>query len=279
MQPWFETIGVLVLAFLAFTVGLFIGKVKRRIWLLGYAIPLILIVLVALVRNFNQLRFYQPFSFINAGRREFVVFAFAIPMVFGTLIPRLARKREKILISIMLIFASVLFFVFPFMTPVFVRHKLENLQTRFSNDGICLQSTNYTCGPASAVTALSRLGIEAREGELAVLAYSSPQMGTADDLLARAIEKRYGNEGIRCSYRYFDSIEQLKQNCPTIAVVKHSFFVDHFIAVLEVTDDRVVVGDPIVGSYEYTYEQFRDKWRFVGIVLKKIKSEAPKALQ
>ena len=269
MQPWFETIGVLILAFLAITLGLLIGKVKKSIWLLGYSIPLMLIILVALVRNINWLRFYQPFSFISAGRREFVIFSFAIPMVFGTLIPRLARRREKILISIMLIIASGLFFVFPFMTPALVRHKLENLQTKFSNDGICLQTTNYTCGPAAAITALARLGIEAQEGELAVLAYSSPQMGTADDLLARAIEKRYGSEGIRCTYRYFDSIEKLKQNCPTIAVVKYSFFVDHFIAVLEVTEDRVVVGDPIVGSFEYTYEQFRDKWRFVGIVVQK----------
>jgi predicted double-glycine peptidase len=269
MQPWFETIGVLVVAFLAITLGLLIGKVKRRTWLLGYAIPLILIVMVALVRNINWLRFYQPFYFINAGRREFVIFAFAIPIVFGTLIPRLSRKREKILISIMLIIASVLFFVFPFMTPALVRHKLENLRTTFSDDGFCLQTTNYTCGPAAAVSALARFGIEAQEGEIAVLAYSSPQMGTADDLLGRAIEKRYGSEGIRCSYRYFDSIEQLKHNCPTIAVIKYSFFVDHYVTVLKVTENKVIIADPIVGGAEYTYEQFKDKWRFVGIVVKK----------
>jgi len=51
MQPWFETIGVLILAFLAITLGLLIGKVKKSIWLLGYSIPLMLIILVALVRN------------------------------------------------------------------------------------------------------------------------------------------------------------------------------------------------------------------------------------
>jgi predicted double-glycine peptidase len=271
MQPWFETIGVLILAFLAATIGLLIGKVKSRIWLLGYAFPLVLIVLVALVRNINQLRFYQPFSFISAGRREFLIFAFAIPMVFGTLIPRLARKLDKILISIMVVIASVLFFIFPFMTPALVREKLENLRTTFSKDGVCLQTTNYTCGPASAVTALAQFGIKSQEGELAVLAYSSPQMGTADDLLARAIEKRYGSEGIKCTYRYFDSIEQLKQNCPTIAVIKYSFFVDHFVAVLEVTENKVIIADPIVGRLEYTYEQFNKEWRFVGIVVKKEK--------
>jgi hypothetical protein len=94
MQPWFETIGVLILALLAFTVGLLFGKIKKRIWLLGYAIPFVLIVTVALVRNTNQLQFYQPFTFMSAGRREFVIFSFAIPMLFGTLIPRLKRKLD-----------------------------------------------------------------------------------------------------------------------------------------------------------------------------------------
>jgi hypothetical protein len=271
MHPWFETIGVIILAFLGIIYGLLFGKIKKRIWLLGYSIPLVLIVLVALVRNINRLRFYQPFSFISAGRREFVIFSLAIPMLFGTLIPKLARKREKILISIMMVIASFLFFVIPFMSPALVRHKLENLLTVFSDDGVCLQTTNYTCGPAAAVTALAQFGIEAQEGELAVLAYSSPQMGTADDLLARAIEKKYGSEGIRCSYRYFDSIEQLKLNCPTIAVIKYSFFVDHYVTILDVTEDKVAVADPIGGRLEYTYEQFRDKWRFVGIVVQKKK--------
>jgi predicted double-glycine peptidase len=269
MQPWFETIGVLILTLLAITLGLLFSKIKKRIWLLGYAIPLALIIMVALVRNINWLRFYQPFSFISAGRREFVIFAFAVPMVFSTLIPRLPRKLEKILVSIMVVIASVLFFVFPFMTPALVRGKLENLQTTLSDEGFCLQTTNYTCGPASAVTALAQFGIKAQEGELAILAYSSPQMGTPDDLLARAIEKRYGSEGIRCSYRYFDTIEQLKQNCPTIAVIKYTFFVDHYVTVLEVTENKVIIADPIVGRLEYTYEQFNKEWRFVGILVKK----------
>jgi len=269
MQPWFETIGVLILSLLGISLGLLIGKIKNRLWLLGYAIPLILVILVTLPRNIPWLKFYLPFSWISAGRREFVIFSLAIPMLFGTLIPRLKRKREKILISIMLAFASVLFFIFPFMTPALVREKLENLQTQFSDDGVCLQTTNYTCGPAAAVTALAQFGIKAQEGELAVLAYSSPQMGTADDLLSHAIEKRYGPEGIRCTYRYFDSVAQLKTCCPTIAVVKFSFFVDHYITVLDVTDDKVIIADSIVGSIEYTYEQFKERWRFVGIVLKK----------
>jgi predicted double-glycine peptidase len=269
MQPWLETIGVLILSLSALALGLLFGKIKKRFWLLGYAIPFVLIVMVALVRNTNQLQFYQPFSFMSAGRREFVIFSFAIPMLFGTLIPRLKRKLDKILVGILVVIASIMFFVYPFMTPALVRGKLENLKTTFSDEGFCLQTTKYTCGPASAVNALAQFGIKAQEGELAILSHSSPQMGTPEDLLARAIEKRYGSEGIRCSYRYFKSIEQLKQNCPTIAVIKYSFFEDHYVTVLKVTDDKVVIADPIIGGLEYTYEEFKKQWRFVGIVLAK----------
>jgi hypothetical protein len=45
--------------------------------------------------------------------------------------------------------------------------------------------------------------------------------------------------------------------------------VDHYITVLDVTEKKVIIAGPIVGRYENTYEQFRDIWRFVGIVVKK----------
>jgi predicted double-glycine peptidase len=45
--------------------------------------------------------------------------------------------------------------------------------------------------------------------------------------------------------------------------------VDHYITVLDVTDKKVIIAGPIAGRYENTYEQFRNKWRFVGIVVKK----------
>ncbi len=268
MQPWFETIGIIILSLIGLSSGLLTAKIKNRLWLIGYTIPLILIVLVALVRNIDRVRFFVPFSWLSAGRTEFIVFAFSIPMLFGTLIPRLARKREKVLIAVLVVLASFLFFVIPFIGPILARGELEKLDTIFTSDNICLQTTNYTCGPAAAVTALKQLGIEAQESELAVLAYSCPQLGTEDDLLADAIEKRYGSE-IDCKYRYFDSIEQLKQNCPVIAVVKYSFLIDHYVTVLDVNENKVIIGDPLAGKKELTYEEFKKKWRSVGIVLKK----------
>ncbi|MBL7153380.1 MAG: hypothetical protein ISS79_06660 [Phycisphaerae bacterium] len=269
MQPLFETLAVTILAFLGLFLGLLLGQIRKRWWALGYAFPLVSTVAVGLARLVSRLRFLIPFSWISAGRNEFVVLAFVVPMALGTLIWRLPKKSEKILAGLLLVVASVLIFIYPFLVPVLIRSKLEQLSTCMTSSGLCLQNTSYTCGPAAAVTALARLGIKAEEGELAVLARTTPQMGTPDDTLALAIEQRYGTRGLRCTYRHFDSIAQLKGMCPTIAVVKFAFLVDHYITVLEVSDDKVVVADPIVGKEELTYEQFGDKWRYIGIVVQR----------
>jgi ABC-type bacteriocin/lantibiotic exporter with double-glycine peptidase domain len=134
---------------------------------------------------------------------------------------------------------------------------------------VCRQNTSYTCGPAAAVTGLRALGFPAEEGELAILANTSMAIGTPPDLLCAALQKRYAPEGLDCRYRHFDSIATLKNEGLTLAIIKFAFLVDHYVAVLEVTDRKVIVGDPFFGKQEYTHQEFSAKWRDCGIVLKR----------
>ena len=269
MHPWLETLGILILADLGIVVGLLTQKLKKGLWLIGYILPLVLIILIALTRHIYWFSFYPPFSWVCSGRREYVIFAFTIPMIFGTLIPRLSVFRQKVILIVFVTIASIVFFIVPFISPILVKDELENIETKFSYDGICIQSTDYTCGPAAAVTALSQFSIKADEGLLAIHAYTSPQTGTSDDLLAVAIEKLYASQGIFCKYHHFKSINELKKNCPAIVVTKFTFLIDHYITVLEVTDDKVIIGNPSVGKVKLAYEEFEDIWRSVGIIVKK----------
>lgn len=270
MQPWLDTIGIIILAGIGVTLGLLTTKFKKCIWLACYIFPLILIILIALTRHFYWLVFYPPFSWITEGRMEYVIFSFTIPMIFSTLIPRLSIPRQKIILAFFVAISSVLFFVIPFISPILNRNELEEIETEFSEHGICLQSTSYTCGPAAAATALYHLGIKASEGELAIQAYTTPQTGTSDDLLKEAIEKLYSKDGIVCTFRCFDSISELKGNCPVIVVTKFSFLIDHYVTVLNVTDDEVIIGDPVTGQEILTYKKFKNRWRSVGIVVKRL---------
>jgi len=98
------------------------------------------------------------------GRKKFAVLAFVTTLILTTPLSRLPQKRDRALISYLMAAIVFLVSVWPFLTPAFNRNQLAGLQTRINGDGVCLQNTDYTCGPAAAVTALRKLGLPAREG-------------------------------------------------------------------------------------------------------------------
>jgi predicted double-glycine peptidase len=141
------------------------------------------------------------------------------------------------------------------------------LITHIDADGVCRQGTDYTCGPAAAVTLLRRMGFEAEESELAVLCRTSAFLGTPADLLANNLQARYRAEGLTAEYRSFRSIAELENSGPTLALVKFSLFLDHYVAVLDVGPETVTIGDPLVGKTILSHEEFERRWRRVGVVL------------
>ncbi len=87
--------------------------------------------------------------------------------------------------------------------------------------------------------------------------------------LTQALQKQYGAQGLICEYRLFKDLAELKAAGLTLVIVKHSFMLDHYLTVLEVNDNAVVVGDPLTGITKLTLDEFREKWRHSGIVLKR----------
>jgi predicted double-glycine peptidase len=91
--------------------------------------------------------------------------------------------------------------------------------------------------------------------------------GTLPNCLKSALENRYGSDGLKCRYRRFTSLEQLKEAGFTLAVVKDSFLTDHCVAVLEVSDNGVILADPVTGTRMLSCQQFESIWRFTGLVV------------
>jgi hypothetical protein len=211
------------------------------------------------------LEFSWPLRWLGAGRREFAILAFAGTMVLTTPLTRLPRRGQRLAVGVFMGLVVVRLSVLPFLAPAFYLKKLAALVTRVDSDGVCLQSTDYTCGPAAAVTALRRLGLPAEEGELAVRCRTNPFSGTAPDILCEVLQGHYGEQGLRCQYRPFTSIAELKQAGPTLAVMKLTWLVDHYVTVLEVTDQAVVVGDPLSGRVMLSHQEFAARWRKVGV--------------
>jgi hypothetical protein len=269
MSPWLETVGVIALAILGALLGRFCSRLPKPWWLLGYFIPLLMILLVGLPRINRSLEFVPPISWLVSGRTLFALTGLITAMILVTPLSRLPRKRDRRMVAGFVILFVCYSSVWPFFAPVLNRNFQASIKTNLDRDGICQQSSGYNCGPAAAVTALRRLGFPAEEGEIAILAHTSTAIGTPPDVLCRALQKHYGARGLKCEYRLFKSTAELKNGGITLAVINFSLFLDHYVTVLQVTDDLIIVGDPSRGLRAYSHEDFAKKWRHIGVVLRR----------
>ncbi len=263
MNLWLQAITATLFACFGIAAGYFASRLPRFYWI----VPAALIVIYGLTNHFPAFAFTPPVSWMAMGRKKFVIMGFIATFVLATPLSRLPKRRDRIIVCL---FMAVMIFnttVWPFIVPAFDRVDLLNLRTHLDPNGICIQGTDYTCGPAAAVTVLHRLGFPADEGKLAILSETSSATGTPPDMLAEALQDEYGKQGLVVNCRPFKTVSDLRQAGLTLARMKYSFMVDHWVAVLQVTDSQVIVGDPLAGTVKMSYDDFARKWRFVGIVL------------
>jgi len=251
---------------------------RRKYWAVYFCISFLLYLTILIINRTPSFYYQLPFSWFFKGRGEYLFFSLSLPVMFGTLIPRLKASRQRLMVWGLAAVGTGYFGAIPVVQTLLVRERLNGLET-WREDGVCLQTTDFTCGPASAVTALEKLGIEAEESALALAAYTTPSWGTSSGQLAQAIETLYGRQGVRCRIMRFDSIEQLRGICPVIATVEYRFMVDHYVTVLDVEEDTVLVGDPLKGQERLSFEAFEEKWRRVGILVNREQIEKAVPLQ
>jgi hypothetical protein len=267
MNPWLETLGVILVCVCGISLGRLFWSFPKPYWSLGYILASVLIAVLLIAKHNGALQILPVLSWIATSRAKFVILSLAVTTGLTSPLSRLPRKSEKLLVCIVMVVVVSWFSVLPFLSAALIKGRLENLSTRFDSHGVCLQGTAYTCGPAAAVTALEKLGLSANEGEIALLAHCSPVTGTLPACLCAALADRYAGQGLVCRYRYFNSISQLKKAGVTLAIIRDAFLLDHCVAVLEVSDHTVTVGDPMAGLRVIPHKQFEQIWRFSGIVL------------
>lgn len=235
-------------------------------WLIGYIIPLILVIIIGIPRWSPRIELIPPFSWIMADRMEFAAIALLCTILLTTSLFRLKQRRQRLAVFLFMVLFTAYFSVMPFLMPVFEYAHLSGLETTIDQNGVCLQSNEYNCGPAAAVTVLRKMGIPAEEGQLALRAHTTRFSGTPMDSLCAAIRSCHA---IPCRIIYCRNVRELQSKESVIAVVKFSFMVDHYVAVLSVTDTDVVLGDPLEGIRTCTHKEFEKEWRKCVIVVEK----------
>ena len=263
------TIIAIALAVIGWRLGLRTQKLPGHWWALGYAVPVVFILMFGLERRFPQVEFLPPITWLMAGRAEFVLMGGAVTLLFTTLLPKLSTDNLRKLITVMMVLVAINSVV-PFIAPMVMRGKLEAMETRWhGNDEVCAQTSDYTCGPASAVTGLRRLGVQSGEGALAVAAHTTHFTGTEPDELARAINHLHVRDGVLAEYRWFDSLADLPKEGSVLLRIKYGFMMDHWVAWLGEEDGKMILGDPLSGRMAMSTEKLRERWRHTGVWIRR----------
>ncbi len=259
-----QTAGVILLAASGILMGRRFWRVRGGAWIVAYAVPLLIVAIIGTARWLPQVELSRPFKWIMAGRTEFAVMAFVCTILLTTPLSRLPQRRDRRVVALLMILFTGYFSVLPFLMPAIEYTRLGGLETTLDADGVCLQSTNYNCGPAAAVTVLRTIGVPAEEGELALRAHTTRFTGTPTDSLCNAMRNAYA---IRCRIVYCRNASKLQGKGPFVAIVRFSFLVDHYVAVLSVSQTKVTIGDPLAGLRTCTPDEFEKEWRRCAIVI------------
>jgi len=134
---------------------------------------------------------------------------------------------------------------------------------RLNAEGVCLQPDGVSCGPAAAVTALRRLGIEANFADLARAAHTSPAIGTPPDLLCPAMSTLYP---VKANLIYRDRLENLPAG-ECLLVMNLDTWTDHYVALFRHTRSQVEVGDPLRGRVVLNRSDFEQRWCHTAILV------------
>ena len=269
MSSLTETIIVVLVSIAGVYIGRKLSCSPAPYKAIGFIIPFALTGLILAGKYCGPLAYYKPLAPITAGQFRFTTLALVITLGLTAPIAYLRYKWEKVLVSILMVIFVVCFSILPSLAPLMLHNEFSNLETTMNRDGVCMQSKDYTCGPAAAVTALRKLGLHAEEGQLAIRSRTSPLTGTLPKNLYDAISDIYENDNLQCQFRKFDSISELVNGGITLVVLQDAFMLDHCVAVLDISSEAVRIADPSIGEFSISIDQFEKVWRFAGIVLKR----------
>ena len=237
----------------------------RRKLLIGAALSLVPVIAKMTFAVFPLLEAcIMPVEIYTVIQREYwlpfavLFFAFA-----GHLVPLRSRKGVRaIVILLALVTVQQSFWRLQKQEIYHYRGKIIK--------GVCQQTSYDTCGPASMVTLLNKIGIQTSEGEMARLAAAAPGKGISPHQAAYALSMRLTQarrpETAALVVPELKDLHDLPK--PFLAGIKFSFRTNHMVCVLDTTRDSLIVGDPIsVGSQKWSWDDFEKLWSGIAIIL------------
>lgn len=215
--------------------------------------------------------FEQPLSWILLGRRECYAIALAGPMLLWGLLHFIRSAVLRGVLIFALAGVVILFGYLPVAAVFWGESAALKMDSKLDANGVCHQSTGITCGPAATVTVLHRFGMNVTEREVALACGTSSCGGTAADLIAQTLRDQLGDQ-LRVELRAVDSLKDLppigkEAERYGLAIVKLTSFVDHCVALLDLNETEVTIGDPMSGLRKIPAAEFSQMWKGIVVIV------------
>src|SRR5215831_12213316 len=98
LTPWIESLAVGSVAVCGFLLGRWFSRLPKPYWVIGYLVPLGLVVLYCVASFVPQLGLVPPISWMMMGRTRFATFNFVTLMLLSAPLTRLPRKQTRVVI-------------------------------------------------------------------------------------------------------------------------------------------------------------------------------------
>jgi predicted double-glycine peptidase len=259
---WF--IGQGVVAGLAVLVGLWFGRQRASLWRGAGVVAVLMTLCWPLIRIWPV----RAIAVVPLSVLVFVeITGIVVPVVFlFTVAARHLRHRSERRATWLLVAVCGVYFVRHGMWMV--APPVPEMRMARYVDGVCRQSTGYTCVAASLVTQLGFHGIDANETEMARLSYTMVDAGTTDLRAMYALEQKLAGSSLAARYERMDYDRLRAVPMPCLVAIDWGYFSSHMVPVLAVNEEGVVLGDPLTGPRTMARAAFEREWHRRGIYLK-----------
>jgi predicted double-glycine peptidase len=252
---------------------------NRKYKITAYAISIVCVIVIAIKGIFVFCPALEakimPTSWYYLIDRNFPFLFF---IVFLSVASTIGKGREqKVIYALLAIFSiyTIHMPIWRLSTPACYSFKGE------LKDNVCMQTSGYTCGAASMVTLLNNINIKSTEGEMAELSGTIPYKGVSNFQVLHGMNMKFkkAKQPYATELKVYSDEDLTKIQTPFLVTLKHAFFCDHMVCVLEISDKEVLLGDPLTGRRTITHQEFLNKWKnvIVEIKLKKEKQARPLA--